>query len=136
MSFFLDKEFSESRMVRITDAHIETDTGKSIHTNGSVFLDYNRAGTPLVEIVTHPDFRSAEEVIAFLKQLQRVTRFNDVGDADMDKGQMRVDVNISLRPEGTDAYGTRTETKNMNSFSGIGRAIAYEVERQTALLDA
>ena len=136
VSFFVDKEFVESRTVRIRDAHIETDTGKSTHQWGGVLLDFNRAGTPLVEIVTDPDFHTAEEVVAFLKQLQRIARYNNVGDADMEKGQLRVDVNISLRPEWQEEYGIRTETKNMNSFSAITRAIAYEVARQTEVLES
>jgi len=136
VQFFVDKEFSETRMVRIVDAHIETDTGKSIHSGGDVILDYNRAGTPLVEIVTHPDFSTADEVVAFLKHLQRIARFNNVGDGDMDKGQMRVDVNISLKEAGSETLWTRTETKNMNSFSAIIRAIETEVARQTKVLKA
>jgi aspartyl-tRNA(Asn)/glutamyl-tRNA(Gln) amidotransferase subunit B len=96
--FYVDSEYSEEREVRIRDAHIETDTAKSSHQGDAVLLDFNRAGTPLVEIVTYPDFRSDDEVIAFLKELQRVARYNMIGDADMDKGQMRCDVNISLRP--------------------------------------
>ncbi len=132
--FFVDKEFSESRNVRIRDAHIETDTWKSTHTDWSVLLDFNRAGTPLVEIVTHPDFTSWDEVIFFLKHLQRIARFNDIGDADMDKGQLRVDVNISLRQQWTEILWVRTETKNMNSFSAIQKAIEYEVDRQSKIL--
>jgi aspartyl-tRNA(Asn)/glutamyl-tRNA(Gln) amidotransferase subunit B len=79
-------------------------------------IDFNRAGTPLVEIVTLPDFRSTEEVIEFLKELQRIVRFNNISDADLEKGQMRVDVNISLRNTENDPYGTRVEMKNINSF--------------------
>mgnify|MGYP003870047705 CR=1 FL=1 len=135
VSFFVDKEFDESRTVGIRDAHIEIDTAKSNHQWDAVLLDFNRSGTPLVEIVSHPDFRTADEVVAFLKQLQRIARYNNVGDADMEKGQLRVDVNISLRPEWQEEYGTRTETKNMNSFSAITRAIAYEVVRQTEVLE-
>jgi len=135
VTFFIDKEFSEERTVGIVDAHIETDTGKSSHSTGSVTLDYNRAGTPLVEIVTQPDFSTTDEVIWFLKHIQRVARFQDVWDGDMDKGQMRVDVNISLKPTWSDTLGTRTETKNMSSFSAISRAIEYEVGRQTEVLN-
>ncbi len=135
VSFFVDKEYEESRVVRISDAHIETDTGKSIHSDGWVILDFNRAGTPLVEIVTHPDFSSADEVVAFLKHIQRIARFNGIGDADMEKGQLRVDVNLSLKEVGSEILGTRTETKNMNSFWAIQRAIAYETKRQTELLE-
>ncbi len=136
VNFFVDKEFKEQKTVRIRDAHIETDTGKSLHEDGKVVLDYNRSWTPLVEIVTHPDFRSTEEVVAFLKQLQRIAKFNKISDAELEKGQMRVDVNVSLKEEGSDEFGTRTETKNMNSFSGIIKAIEFEEKRQTEILRA
>ncbi len=98
-------------------------------------LDFNRAGTPLIEIVTNPDFSSAEEVIEFLKELQRIVRFNDLSDADLEKGQMRVDVNISVRNSEKDPFGTRVEMKNMNSFSAIKRAIEHEYTRQVALYE-
>jgi len=133
MHFFVDKEYSQECVVRIRDAHIETDTGKSIHENGNVLLDYNRAGTPLIEIVTYPDFISADEVIAFLKELQRIAKYNNIGDAEMEKGQMRVDVNISLRPKDEEALRTRVEMKNMSSFSAVRRAIKHEYERQVAI---
>lgn len=99
VQYFVDKEFEDLREVRISDAHIETDTGKSTRQDGSVFLDYNRSATPLVEIVTHPDLRSSDEVVAFLKELQRRAQFNGVSDAELESGQMRCDVNISIRPE-------------------------------------
>ena len=134
VSFFVDKEFSITKSVGIRDAHIETDTGKTIHTWDHAILDFNRAGTPLVEIVTDPDFRSTDEVVAFLKELQRIARYNQISDADMEKGQLRVDVNISLREQWVEEYGTRCELKNMNSFSAIGRAIEHETHRQTKVL--
>ena len=99
-------------------------------------LDLNRAGTPLVEIVTLPDFRSSEEVVEFLKELQRIVRYNDVADADLEKGQMRVDVNISLRKSESDPFGTRAEIKNINSFGMIKRAIEHEQTRQEKLYEA
>lgn len=133
ISFFVDKEFSQMCNVRIRDAHIETDTGKTTQEDGKVYLDYNRAGTPLVEIVTHPDFRSADDVVAFLQELQRLARYNTISDAEMEKGQMRVDVNISLREEGETTFRTRVEMKNMSSFSAVRRAIDHEVTRQTAV---
>ncbi|USN54408.1 MAG: hypothetical protein H6765_07735 [Candidatus Peribacteria bacterium] len=133
---WVDPEFSVQKLIRIRDAHIETDTGKSVSQDGKVWLDYNRAGSPLVEVVTHPDFRSADEVVAFLKELQRIARYNDISDADMERGQMRVDVNISLRPLGEESYRTRVEMKNMNSFSAVRRAIEWEVARQTAIYAA
>lgn len=133
--FYVDKEYSKMEVVRIRDAHIETDTGKSTREGQKVMLDYNRAGTPLVEIVTHPDFTCTEGVVAFLKELQRRAQYNKISDAELENGQMRVDVNISLKPVGETRLGTRVEMKNMNSFSAIVRAIESEVERQAALLD-
>jgi len=112
---------------------MECDTGKMIHDGGQALLDFNRAGTPLVEIVTLPDFRTTEEVVEFLKELQRMVRFNDIADADLEKGQMRVDVNISVRNSENDPYGTRVEVKNINSFGMIKRAIEHEQARQEAL---
>lgn len=97
-----------------------------------MLLDFNRAGTPLIEIVTGPDFSSAEEAVEFAKEVQRIAKWNQLSDADMEKGQMRVDVNISLRKEATDPLGTRVELKNINSFSAIKRAIDAEVARQLA----
>jgi len=133
VQYFVDKEFEVLKEARIRDAHIETDTGKSTRVDGSVYLDYNRSATPLVEIVTHPDLRSSEEVVAFLKELQRRAQYNWISDAELEKWQMRVDVNISLRPEGSETFGTRVELKNMNSYSAIERAIAHEVARQEEL---
>ncbi len=134
VSFFVDKEYSKPRTVGIRDAHIETDTWKTIHLEWQALLDFNRAGTPLVEIVTEPDFRSSEEVVEFLKELQRIVRYNDISDADLEKWQMRVDVNISVRPEWVEEFGTRVELKNINSFGAIRRAIANEYQRQTEAL--
>lgn len=132
--FYVDKEFTVVKKVGITDAHIENDTWKSNREGEKVFLDYNRAWTPLVEIVTEPDFRSAEEVVWFLKELQRLAKYNNIGNAELESGQMRVDVNISLRPEWSEEYGTRVELKNMSSYSAIERAISHEVVRQEALI--
>lgn len=97
-----------------------------------MLLDFNRAGTPLIEIVTGPDFNSAEEAVAFAKEIQRIAKRNALSDADMEKGQMRVDVNISIRKAESDPLGTRVELKNINSFSAIKRAIDAEVLRQQA----
>lgn len=129
--FFVDNEYSKERIIHIQDAHMESDTGKMSHQWGEALLDFNRAWTPLVEIVTLPDFTSADEVIEFLKELQRIVRYNNIADADMEKWQMRCDVNISVRKNESDPYGTRVEVKNMNSFSGIRRAIHYEYDRQS-----
>lgn len=136
VSFFVDKEFTQVHTVRIHNAHIEIDTGKTSKQGSYALIDYNRSGTPLVEIVTEPDFRSADQVIWFLQELQRRVRYNALSDAEMEKWQMRCDVNISLRQEGADVYNTRVELKNMSSFSAVRRAIDHEVQRQTALYDA
>lgn len=132
VNFFLNN-YTTEKTIHIQDAHMECDTGKMIHNEWVALLDFNRAGTPLVEIVTLPDFKSAEEVIEFLKELQRIVRFNDIADADLEKGQMRCDVNISLRDTENDPYGTRVEMKNINSFGMIKRAIEHEQTRQEAL---
>lgn len=135
VNFFLDN-YTTEKTIHIQDAHMECDTGKMIHNEWQALLDFNRAGTPLVEIVTLPDFRSSEEVIEFLKELQRMVRFNDIADADLEKGQMRCDVNISVRNSEKDPYGTRVEVKNINSFWMIKRAIEHEQARQEALYTA
>ena len=132
VNFFLDN-YTTEKTVHLQDAHMECDTGKMIHDGGQALLDFNRAGTPLVEIVTLPDFRTTEEVVEFLKELQRMVRFNDIADADLEKWQMRVDVNISVRNSENDPYGTRVEVKNINSFGMIKRAIEHEQARQEAL---
>ncbi len=134
ISFFLNN-YTIEKTVYIQDAHMECDTAKMIHEGWQALLDFNRAGTPLIEIVTKPDFRSSEEVIEFLKELQRIVRFNNLSDADMEKGQMRVDVNISVRKTEQDPYGTRIEVKNINSFSAIKRAIEHEYARQVKLYE-
>ncbi len=136
VTFWVDNEFTQSKTVTIRDAHIEIDSGKTTHTATWNLLDYNRAGTPLVEIVTHPDFRDAPEVTAFLKEIQRIAKRNNLSDADMEKGQMRADVNISLRLPGEKSYGIKVEIKNMNSFSAVRRAIDFEYKRQSTLYDA
>lgn len=133
LSFFLDN-YDREKTISITDAHLECDTAKSIHQGDEMLLDFNRAGTPLIEIVTGPDFTSAEEAVAFAKEIQRIAKYNALSDADMEKGQMRVDVNISIRKQVTDPLGTRVELKNINSFAAIKRAVDAEVERQKALL--
>lgn len=131
--FFVDNEYSQERIIHIQDAHMESDTAKMIHQWWEALLDFNRAWTPLVEIVTKPDFTSSDEVVEFLKELQRIVRYNDIADADMEKWQMRCDVNISIRKSEADPYWTRAELKNMNSFSAIKRAIQNEYDRQLAL---
>jgi aspartyl-tRNA(Asn)/glutamyl-tRNA(Gln) amidotransferase subunit B len=127
--------------IGITRAHLEEDTAKLIHSTDEAgrkvsLVDFNRSGAPLMEIVTDPDLRTAEQARRYAEELQLLLRTIDVSDADMERGQMRVEANVSLRRRGTEAFGTRVEVKNMNSFRSVERAIAYEIERQAAALDA
>ena len=125
------------RRVRIRRAHLEEDAGKSVHvagTNGSR-IDLNRAGTPLLEIVTEPDMRSADEVVAYLKGLRDVLMYLEVCDGNMDEGSFRCEPNLSLRPLGQKEFGTKVELKNINSFKFVKDAIEYEIKRQTKVLN-
>ena len=124
--------------IRITRAHLEEDAGKSVHDAFAreTGIDLNRAGTPLLEIVTEPDFRSAEQAVAYLKALHSLVTYLGISDGNMAEGSMRCDINISLRPEGSDALGTRTEIKNVNSFRFVERAIHTEYERQSEILES
>lgn len=125
----------EVREFGIHHMHLENDAGKLVHAGGKTLCDYNRVGSPLMEIVTDPVFREADEVMEFLKELQKMFRASGVSDADMEKGQMRCDVNLSIMPVGSTTFGTRTEMKNLNTFSGIWRAIEHEFKRQVKILD-
>ncbi len=125
------------RRVRIRRAHLEEDAGKSVHvagTNGSR-VDLNRAGTPLLEIVTEPDLRSADEVVAYLKSLRETLIYQDVCEGDMEKGNFRCEPNLSLRPLGQKEFGTKVELKNINSFKFVKDAMEYEIKRQTKVLN-
>lgn len=124
--------------VRIHEAHLEEDAGKSLHEDfhGMSGIDLNRAGTPLLEIVTAPDMRSAKEAVTCLKAIHSLVRYLDISDANMQEGSFRCDANVSVRPVGQQEYGTRTETKNLNSFRFVERAINYEIERQIQILEA
>lgn len=126
----------EMKSFSIHHMHLENDAGKLVHAGGRTMCDYNRAGSPLMEIVTNPTFHDKEEVMEFLKELQKMFRAYGVSDADMEKGQLRCDVNISLRKFGVTTLGTKVELKNLNSFSAIGRAIDAETKRQARMLDA
>ena len=121
--------------IGITRAHLEEDTGKLIHTGEASLVDLNRAGTPLLEIVTEPDMRSADETYAYLTQLQRILRYLGVSTADMEKGAMRCEANVSVRPVGATKFGTKVEVKNLNSFKAVKLSLEYEVARQIALLE-
>ncbi|MEP4079629.1 Asp-tRNA(Asn)/Glu-tRNA(Gln) amidotransferase subunit GatB [Haloferula sp.] len=121
--------------VRLNRIHLEEDVAKSTHLGSSSIIDYNRAGTPLMEIVSEPDIESSAEAFAYISSLQMILRQGGISDADMEKGQLRCDVNISIRKNESDPLGNRIELKNLNSISAVRRAIDYEVERQSADLD-
>ena len=123
------------KVVKMNRIHLEEDVAKSTHQAKSSVIDFIRAGTPLMEIVTEPDIDSAEEAYAFLKSLQQIMRYGGISDADMEKGQMRCDVNISVRKKGTDELGTKLEIKNLNSISNVRASIYYEIQRQCDELD-
>lgn len=125
----------EVREFAIHHMHLENDAGKLMHAWGKTLCDYNRAGSPLMEIVTDPVFHTKEEVMEFLRELQKLMRAGWVSDADMDKWQLRCDVNISVRPKWSDMLWNRTETKNVNSFSAIGRVIDHESKRQIKITE-
>lgn len=123
------------KVVELTRIHLEEDVAKSTHQAKTSLIDFNRAGTPLMEIVSEPDLENAEETFAYLKSLQLILIAGGISDADMEKGQMRCDVNISLRKDPSEPLGTKIELKNMNSTSAVRRAIYFEIERQADALD-
>lgn len=125
------------KMIRITRAHLEEDAGKSLHEDfdGMTGIDLNRAGTPLLEIVSEPDMRSAAEAVAYAKALHSLVTYIDICDGNMQEGSFRMDANVSVRPLGNDTLGTRCEIKNLNSFKFLEKAINYEVQRQIALIE-
>ncbi|MBB5022080.1 Asp-tRNA(Asn)/Glu-tRNA(Gln) amidotransferase subunit GatB [Desulfurispira natronophila] len=136
----IDLPDGETKRIGIERIHMEEDAGKSIHGSsigkpGSSYIDLNRAGTPLMEIVSHPDMRGPEEARAYLEKLKTILRYLEVSDCNMEEGSLRCDVNISLRPAGQEKLGTKAEIKNMNSFRNVGRAIEYEMKRQAQILD-
>jgi len=126
----IDFDDGSTKRIGITRAHLEEDAGKSIHAGAESKVDLNRAGTPLLEIVSEPDMRSSDEVIRYLKKLHAIVRYLDISDANMQEGSFRCDVNISIRPKGDEKLYTRVEIKNMNSFKFIQKATEYEVQRQ------
>ncbi|HSB34664.1 MAG TPA: Asp-tRNA(Asn)/Glu-tRNA(Gln) amidotransferase subunit GatB, partial [Nitrospirota bacterium] len=125
------------KRVGITRIHLEEDAGKNLHQaeSGASLVDLNRAGTPLMEIVSEPDIRTPEEASEYLKKLRSILRYIEVSDADMEKGNFRCDANVSIRPAGSTEFGTRTEIKNVNSFKFVQKAIEYEIRRQAQVLD-
>ena len=127
-----------NRSIRIHEIHMEEDAGKLTHDSvtGLSHADYNRCGVPLIEIVTEPDFRNADEVIAYLEHLKLTLQYLGVSDCKMQEGSLRCDVNLSVRPEGSEILGTRTEMKNLGSFKAIAKAIEYEANRQISVLES
>lgn len=136
-SFEILMENGDTRSIGITRAHLEEDAGKSLHEDfqGQTGIDLNRAGTPLLEIVSDPDIRNAAEAVAYLKALHSLVTYLGISDGNMAEGSMRCDVNISLRPIGSETLGTRAEIKNVNSFRFVEKAIRYEIERQADILE-
>lgn len=129
-------ELSSGKRIRINHIHMEEDAGKLVHKGGCVHIDYNRGGVPLLEIVTEPDISSSEEAREYVEKLQMIMRYIGVSDCKMQEGSMRCDVNVSVKPSGTDKLGTRTEIKNMNSITFMTKAIDYERERHIDLLES
>lgn len=139
---YLDVEVDgEKRRIRITRAHMEEDAGKLVHHGTSItdsdysLVDYNRTGTPLLEIVSEPDMRSAKEAVAYMEKMRAILQYVGISDCRMEEGSLRCDANVSVRPVGQKELGTKTEIKNINSFKGVERAIEYEAMRQAELLE-
>ncbi len=134
--FITDEEGNDKR-IGVTRAHLEEDAGKSIHEGleRSSGIDLNRAGTPLLEIVSEPDIRSAKEAVAYMRKMHTIVRYLGISDGNMQEGSFRCDANVSVRPSGQEAFGTRTEIKNLNSFRFVERAINFEIERQIDVLE-
>ncbi len=126
-----------SKVIGVTRAHLEEDAGKSLHEDfhGMTGIDLNRAGTPLLEIVSEPDMRSAKEAVAYMRKIHSLVQYLDICDGNMQEGSFRCDANVSVRPKGQTAFGTRTEIKNINSFRFVERAIHYEAQRQIDLIE-
>ncbi len=133
----IELEDGSTKTIGITRAHLEEDAGKSLHEDfhGMTGIDLNRAGTPLLEIVSEPDLRSAREAVAYMKKLHMLVRYLEICDGNMQEGSFRCDANVSVRPKGERRFGTRTEIKNINSFRFVERAIDFEIERQIDLLE-
>lgn len=126
----------DARRIRITRVHLEEDTGKSLHDGKETLLDYNKSGIALIEVVTEPDFKEVKEVLLFARRLQQIVRYLEVSNGDMEKGQMRFELNMSLREQGTSKWPNyKVEVKNIGSISVLEKVVAYEFERQSKLLD-
>ena len=134
----IDLDDGTSKVIGITRAHLEEDAGKSLHEDfhGLSGIDLNRAGTPLLEIVSEPDLRSAKEAVAYMKKLHQIVVYLGICDGNMQEGSFRCDANVSVRPKGDPKFGTRAEIKNLNSFRFVERAIEFEIERQIDLIES
>jgi aspartyl-tRNA(Asn)/glutamyl-tRNA(Gln) amidotransferase subunit B len=134
---FIEGEDGEQKRIGITRAHLEEDAGKSIHEGLDRYsgIDLNRAGTPLLEIVSEPDLRSAKEAVAYMRKIHSIVRYLEISDGNMQEGSFRCDANVSVRPRGQEEFGTRTELKNLNSFRFVEKAINFEIERQIDVLE-
>lgn len=129
-------DLENGRRIRIERIHMEEDAGKNIHGDNASYVDLNRAGVPLLEIVSAPELHGPDEAVDYLRKLRAIVRYLGISDGNMEEGSFRCDVNISLRPRGTEKLGTRTEIKNVNSFRNVEKAIAYEILRQSDVLDS
>ena len=125
----------KKKTIGITRIHLEEDVGKNMHFEASSGIDFNRAGTPLMEIVTEPEMASADEAFAFLAALKQILLYGDISNCNLEQGNMRCDVNASVRPEGEEKLGVKTEIKNMNTFKGVRQALSYEIKRQVSVLE-
>ncbi|HEB55190.1 MAG TPA: Asp-tRNA(Asn)/Glu-tRNA(Gln) amidotransferase subunit GatB, partial [Gammaproteobacteria bacterium] len=134
----IELDDGETKVIGVTRAHLEEDAGKSLHEDfhGMTGIDLNRAGTPLLEIVSEPDMRSAREAVAYMKKMHSLVRYLQISDGNMQEGSFRCDANVSVRPKGQNEFGTRTELKNINSFRYVERAIDFEVDRQIELIES
>lgn len=133
----IELEDGSTKVIGVTRAHLEEDAGKSLHEDfhGMTGIDLNRAGTPLLEIVSEPDMRSAREAVAYMKKIHSLVQYLEICDGNMQEGSFRCDANVSVRPKGQEEFGTRTELKNINSFRFVEKAIDYEIERQIEVLE-
>ena len=129
-------ELASGKKIRIHQIHMEEDAGKLVHKSGDVYVDYNRGGVPLLEIVTEPDISSSEEAREYVEKLQMIMRYIGVSDCKMQEGSMRCDVNVSVKPSGSNILGTRTEIKNMNSITFMTKAIDYEYKRHVEVIES
>ena len=133
----IELENGETKRIGITRAHLEEDAGKSLHEDyhGMTGIDLNRAGTPLIEIVSEPDMRSAKEAVAYMRKIHSLVQYIDISDGNMQEGSFRCDANVSVRPKGQKEFGTRAEIKNINSFRFVEKAINHEIERQIEVIE-